>query len=166
MDYFGSDLYIDELSQSKSIAGVRATFYNAADEVVQNEHGDLMQYTLNASDVGHMLALPQRESTFSYVSFDLKLRSDAAFDLRNLYFHCPRPSLRSESDEEQRTLSFAYSSRWRNRNHLWSVIVLGGFDNEGLQSPSHVSQSFKMQVVIWRWNYFRWPRHLRCIEVQ
>ena len=101
MDYFGGELYIDEMSRSKSIASVQATFYDDADEVVQNEDGDPMQYTSNARDVGHVLALAQRAFTFSYVTFDLKLQSDAAFDLRKLYFHSPRPALRSESDEEQ-----------------------------------------------------------------
>ena len=96
MNYFGNELFIDEMTESKTVTGVQVTFHDATGAIVQNEDGDLMQYTSHTRDVGHVLNLAQRESTFSYVTFDLALQSDAAFDVPNLYFHSPRAVVRSE----------------------------------------------------------------------
>ena len=125
MDYFGDELFIDEMTESKNVVGVQVTFHDAAGAVVQNEDGDLMRYTSNTRDVGHVLNLAQREFIFSYVTFDLALQSDATFDLHNLYFHSPRPVLRSECDEEVSMTHLKLSFRRLDRNHLWSSVVLG-----------------------------------------
>ncbi len=115
-------LLVGSLNKLNQISVVSLSFYDMNDNMIQDNNGQPLQYTLIPQDLGHFLEFSPEELDYSYARFLFKLLSNVNFDPNTIFFHFSYPlsssiirSRHTSKTTSTSTITFTSTSAWSGK---------------------------------------------------
>ena len=90
-------LIVGSVNKLIKISAAVLSFHDQDGNILQDETGQLLQYTSTPQGLGHFLTFSNGRSNYTYAKLLFQLLSNVNFDPDSIFFHFPRPSLSSST---------------------------------------------------------------------